>query len=80
MNRLTQTEGLAALVDESADRLRHAGWSAGDMRLASGLWLVTATNGENAVAGQGECQAEAWQQAAEAARAVGMLDRSNPDT
>ena len=55
-------------VDESADRLRRVGWSAGDMKLLSGAWLVSATNRKNIIHARGDSQAQAWQRAVEAAR------------
>jgi len=71
MNRLPPST--LPSVDESAARLRQAGWSAGDVQLFSGAWLVSATNGENVIHGRGDNQAQAWWRAVEAARAVGML-------
>jgi hypothetical protein len=62
-----------AFVDECAVRLRRANWSAGEVRLLSGAWLVSATNGENVIHGRGGTQAEAWQRTCQAARAVRML-------
>jgi hypothetical protein len=53
-------------VDDSFARLHAAGWSVGDVRLltaAGPAWLVTGTNGENAVNAQGQTQAEAWHRA-----------------
>ena len=61
-------------VDESARRLHGSGWSIGEVETASG-WLVTGTNGENMIVGQGSTQAEAWQRAVEQAEAVGMIGR-----
>src|SRR5262245_56702138 len=66
-------------VDESFAQLHAAGWSVGDVRLlapSGPRWLVTGTNGENALRAEGDSQAEAWAQAVEQARAVGMLGRS----
>ena len=68
-------------IDESFARLHRAGWSVGDVRIlaAEGLaWLVTGTNGENAVSARGQTQAEAWHRACEQAEATGMLGRSPP--
>jgi hypothetical protein len=59
-------------VDEHADRLRRAGWSCGDATTARG-WVVSGTNGENAIRVVGGTQAVAWRRAAEVARACGML-------
>src|SRR5262249_47920489 len=61
--------------DESFARLQRAGWSVGDVRVltASGpRWLVTGTNGMNAIRAEGATQAEAWQRACEQAETVGM--------
>ena len=71
MNRLPPST--LPSVDECADRLSRAGWSAGDIQLFSGAWLVSATNGENLIHGRGESQPQAWWRAVEAARVVGML-------
>ncbi len=63
-------------VDDSFARLHAAGWSVGDVRVltASGpRWLVTGTNGENALRAEGVLQAGAWARACEQARALGML-------
>src|SRR5262249_54833510 len=65
--------------DESFARLHAAGWSVGDVRIltpSGPLWLVTGTNGENAVNAEAVSQAEAWARACEQARALGMLGRS----
>jgi hypothetical protein len=50
-------------VDESFARLHAAGWSVGDVRLATAAgscWLVTGHNGENSVRARGDTWAEAW--------------------
>jgi hypothetical protein len=63
-------------ADESFARLHRAGWSVGEVRAltaAGPVWLVSASNGENALRAQGRTQAEAWQRACEQARALGML-------
>jgi hypothetical protein len=62
-------------VDDSAARLKHAGWSAGDVGTSSG-WLVTGRNGENLIEARGRSQAEAWWRAYQEALALGMLGRS----
>jgi hypothetical protein len=64
-------------VDESFDRLHHAGWSIGE---AGGVavWIVTGTNGENMIRAEGHIQAEAWWRACEQAAAVGMLAPARP--
>jgi hypothetical protein len=59
-------------VDESRARLHAGGWSVGEVGTADG-WLVSGTNGENAVSARGQTQAEAWHRACEQAAAVGML-------
>jgi hypothetical protein len=59
-------------VDEPFPRLRRAGWCVGDCG-TSALWVVSGSNGENAVRAEGRAQAEAWWRACEQARAVGML-------
>jgi len=64
--------------DESFARLKHAGWSVGDVRLlaASGpLWLVTEANGENVIEARAPTQTEAWHRACQQAEALGMLRR-----
>jgi hypothetical protein len=63
-------------VDESAERLKRAGWSVGEVATAAG-WLVCGCNGENVIEARGSTQAEAWHRACEQAAAVGML-RSAP--
>ena len=63
-------------VDDSADRLRRAHWSIGDVWLADGSWLVTGTNGENQINARGRTQSEAWYRACQQAGAVGMLGQS----
>ena len=65
-------------VEQSFARLHRAGWSVGDVRILTvkGLrWLVTGTNGENAVSARGATQAEAWHRACQQAEAAGMLGR-----
>lgn len=66
-------------VAEAVVALKRAGWSIGDAALA-GLdgrrtWIVSGSNGENLIRAEGATEAEAWRQALEQARAVGMLDR-----
>jgi hypothetical protein len=64
--------------DESFARLHKAGWSVGDVAVltpAGKRWLVTGTNGENAIRAEGVTQAEAWWRACQQADAVGMLGR-----
>ena len=64
--------------DESFARLHQAGWSAGEVAVhtpAGIAWLVTGTNGENAIEARGTTQAEAWHKACQQAEAVGMARR-----
>ena len=64
-------------VDESRDRLHHAGWSIGEAGGAA-VWIVTGTNGENMIRAEGCSQAEAWWRACEQAAVVGMLAPARP--
>jgi hypothetical protein len=59
-------------VDESAARLKRAGWSIGDVATAAG-WLVSGRNGENVIEARGWTQAEAWYNACLQAGAAGMF-------
>jgi hypothetical protein len=64
------------LVGDRIDALRRAGWSVGDAAFTGpgGLgWLVTGHNGENLIRAEGPTRADAWREAVEQARAVGML-------
>src|SRR5436190_23983393 len=70
----TMSAGDHPSSDESFDRLHRAGWSVGEVATASG-WLVTGTNGENAIHARGATQAEAWWEACEQARVVGQESR-----
>src|SRR5262245_65229773 len=66
-------------ADESFARLHRAGWSVGDVRILAAegpAWLVTGSNGENAMSARGRTQAEAWHLACLQAEAAGMLGRS----
>ena len=63
--------------DESRARLHRAGLSIGETA-ATGEWLVTGANGENAISATGETQAEAWHRAIEQAEAVGMSSKQKP--
>jgi len=67
-------------VDHCHDALHSAGWSVGEVRIttASGVpsWLVSGTNGENRIEAREATQSEAWLQAVEQARALGMLRQS----
>jgi hypothetical protein len=70
-------------VDESFARLHRAGWSVGEVRIltaAGPAWLVTGSNGENAVNARGRTQAEAWHLYCQQAEAAGMLGRGRPAT
>jgi hypothetical protein len=67
-----------ATVDECLARLKRAGWSLGEVRVLTptGLvWLVDSTNGENRLEARCPTQAEAWRQALEQAKALGMASR-----
>jgi hypothetical protein len=61
-------------AEESLARLHAAGWSVGEVR-AGRSFLVTGTNGENALRAVGVTSAEAWHRACEQAEALGMLRR-----
>jgi hypothetical protein len=54
-------------VEESFGRLRRSGWSVGETGSGAG-WLVTGTNGENAIRATGRTPAEAWWRACAQAR------------
>jgi hypothetical protein len=57
-------------------RLHRAGWSVGDcvsVGPSGRAWLVDGHNGENLIRAEGRTAVEAWRQAVEQARAVGML-------
>jgi hypothetical protein len=60
--------------DESFTRLHRAGWTVGEVaaltREGCKVWMVTGTNGENAIEALGGSQAEAWHRACEQAAAV----------
>ncbi len=71
---LGMDRSIPPLVDESAARLKRAGWSTGETGTVKG-WLVDGTNGENRIEARGHSQAEAWWLAAEQARGLGMLGR-----
>src|SRR5262245_26285435 len=65
-------------VDESAARLKRAGWSMGDcctLSAAGPTWLVAGRNGENLIEARGTTQREAWHRACQQAQSVGMLGR-----
>jgi hypothetical protein len=64
-------------VDESFARLHRAGWSIGEAATES-AWIVSGTNGENAIRAEATSQAEAWHRAVEQAEAVGMARRNYP--
>src|SRR5437016_2394701 len=66
----------------SALPVHRAGWSVGDVPILTAegpAWLVSGTNGENAVNARGATQAEAWHRACQQAEAAGML-RRKPST
>jgi hypothetical protein len=64
------TAGLSP--DGALGRLRRAGWSEGDIALASGC-LVCGTIGENQILAVGDTQGAAWRLPCERAAAVEML-------
>jgi len=68
--------------DAIVRRLHRAGWSIGDVvvRDAEGRtgWLVSGHNGENAIRAEGPTQAEAWRDALDQARTLGMLGGPRP--
>jgi hypothetical protein len=64
-------------VDACHERLHRAGWSVGEVRIATAtgpVWLVSASNGENRIDARGVTQSEAWSQTVAQARALRMLD------
>jgi hypothetical protein len=64
--------------DDSFALLHRSGWTIGDPAFGDGndlVWLVTGSNGENLIRGEGATGAEAWHRAVEQAAAVGMLSR-----
>jgi hypothetical protein len=63
--------------DEVLDRLHRAGWSIGEP-CAGRNWTVSGANGENLIRAEARTQAEAWAQACEQVRAVGMLAPPRP--
>jgi hypothetical protein len=48
--------------EESYAHLHRSGWSVGEVR-AGAIWLVTGTNGENALRAEGASSDEAWHRA-----------------
>lgn len=64
-----------ASIDRSAERLHRSGWSCGDIKFASGRWLVSGRNGENELCVVGDSQADAWFRACQFAESIGMLGR-----
>jgi hypothetical protein len=71
-------EHTAGTAEERQSLLRWAGLSTGERAIAAmgGFHcLVDGTNGENAVQAVADTSAEAWFQAVEQARALGMLRR-----
>jgi hypothetical protein len=70
---ITTTE----IIDYCHGRLHRAGWSVGEVRIATATGparLVSGSNGENRIDARGATQGEAWSQAVAQARALGMLD------
>jgi hypothetical protein len=65
-------------IDHCYARLHRAGWSVGEVRIATPggpAWLVTGTNGENVIEGRAATQTEAWESACRQAEGIGMLRR-----
>jgi hypothetical protein len=63
-------------AEECQSRLHAAGWSTGEraIAVAKGVqYVVDGVNGENAVRATAPTSADAWVQAVEQARALGML-------
>lgn len=58
-------------------RLRRAGWSLGQWSVYTDdgglVWVVSGTNGENAIWAEGATLAEAWGRAVDQARSLGLL-------
>jgi hypothetical protein len=65
--------------DESLHRLHRSGWSIGETAVLTAdgrqFWLVSGTNGENAICAQAGTVDEAWWRAVQQAEAVGMIGR-----
>ena len=65
--------------DESLHRLHRSGWSIGETAVLTTdgrqLWLVSGTNGENAICAQAGTVDEAWWRGVQQAEAVGMIGR-----
>ena len=70
----------AEQITEAIERLHRSGWSIGSVAFHNGagglLWLVTGSNGENLIRAEGVTEPEAWLDAIEQARGVGMLSHS----
>jgi hypothetical protein len=58
-------------ADESRDRLRRAGWTAGEIATVT-RWEVYGSNGENRIEATSKARATAWWLACVPARAVGI--------
>jgi hypothetical protein len=76
-NRRARSAATAAMpgyppVDESHDRLYHAGWSLGETCFGQ-RWQVDGSNGENRLFAIAASQAETWYRATVQARELGML-------
>jgi hypothetical protein len=73
---------MPTVAAEYLDRLHRAGWSLGDTAfhaVGGGLvWVVSGRNGENQLRAEGAISAEAWEQAVEQARSLGMSGGINP--
>jgi hypothetical protein len=62
--------------NDSFARLLRSGWTVCDMAFLIGgrfVWMVSGSNGKKQIRAEGATKAEAWWQAVEQARAVGML-------
>jgi hypothetical protein len=62
-------------VDASADRLKRAGWSAGDTAVhgpAGVVWVVFVHGSNRMIEGRGATQAEAWPRACVRVEALGF--------
>jgi hypothetical protein len=57
---------MRGMIDDAANVLRAAGWSAGDMLLIrpnGTFWLVYAYRGEHRIVAKAESQVDAWREA-----------------
>ena len=68
--------GDVSVVNHCRVRLHNSGWAVAESNLctAAGLvWIVSGANGEKVIIARGATQADAWWQAVEQARSIGML-------